>query len=173
MTPPVDLIEACLTSYAEAAPGTAGGWHLRPGESAAARKADLLATHELLERLAVQVGYECEGENPLIWTSRTAGKVFQFYPIASSIISRYVLGDAPVSPSRCVLVLPGSRSNLLAYKLKGDPRLAEAVASGWRFLKFRHLRELAKQADLTTAMLEGELSEDPPILESPVQMTIF
>ena len=172
-TPPVDLIEACLASYAEIAPAAAGGWHLRPGESAAARKADLLATRQLLERLAVHFGYECTGENPLMWTSRSEGEIFHFYPIASSIISRYVLGDEPVSPRRCVLVVPGSRSNLLAYKLKRDPRLAEAVASGWRFLKFRHLRDLAKRADLSPAMLEEELSEDPPILESPVQMTIF
>jgi hypothetical protein len=173
LTPPVDLIEACLASYAEVSQAAGSGWHLRPGESAAARKADLLATHRLIERMAVQLGYDCQGEIPLTWKSRTAGDVFQFYPIASSIISRYVLGDEPVSPRQCVLVVPGSRSNLLAYKLKRDPRLAEAVAKGWRFLKFRHLRDLAKRADLSPAMLEEEFSKDPPILESPVQMTMF
>ena len=173
MTPPIDLIEACLASYAEVSPAGSGCWHLRSGESAASRKADLLAARQLLERMAVHFGYECTGEIPLIWLNRTAGEVLQFYPIASSIILRYVLGDEPVDPHKCVLVAPGSRSNLLAYKLKRDPRLAEAVASGWRFLKFRHLRQLARRADLSPAMLEEGLEEDPPILENPVQMTIF
>jgi hypothetical protein len=173
LTPPIDLIETCLDSYAEVSPASSGGWHLRPGESAAARKADLLSTRQLIEGMATLCGYECQGEIPLIWHSHTAGDVFKFFPIASSIISRYVLGDEPVIPRRSILVLPGSRSNLLAYKLKRDPRLAEAVAGGWRFLKFRHLRELAKRADLSAAMLEKEFEEDPPILESPVQMTMF
>jgi len=173
LTPPVDLIEACLASYAEVSPAGSGCWHLRAGESAAARKADLLSTRQLIEGLASRFGYACTGENPLVWNNPGAGDVFQFYPLASSIISRYVLNDEPVIPPRRILVLPGSRSNLLAYKLKRDPRLAEAVASGWRFLKFRHLRQLARRADLSPAMLEEVFDEDPPILENPVQMTIF
>jgi hypothetical protein len=173
MTPPIDLIEACLASYAEVAPAVSGGWYLRSGESAASRKADLRSTHQLLEGMAVHLGYDCHGENPLIWSSGTSDEGFHFYPIASSIISRYVLSEETVSLHRCVLVLPGSRSNLLAFKLRRDPRLAEAVAKGWRFLKFRHLRQLAQRVDLSPAMLEELLDEDPPILESPTQMSIF
>jgi hypothetical protein len=84
-----------------------------------------------------------------------------------------VLKDEPLSPYKAVLVVPGSRSNLLAYKLKRDPHLAEAVAKGWRFLKFRYLRQLAEREDLSPVLWDELLDADPPILESPVQMTIF
>ncbi len=173
MTPPIDLVKTCLDSYAEVTPVPSGGWHLRSNESAASRKADLLFVRQLLARIADRLGYEWQGDHPLIWNDRTSGEVFRFYPLASSIISRYVLRDAPVTPSRCVLVIPGSRSNLLAYKLKRDPRLAEAVAKGWRFLKFRYLRQLAERSDLSASLWEELLGADPPILESPIQMTMF
>ena len=173
MTPAMDLIGAILDSYAEEMPASSDCWHLRAGESAAARKADLLSARQMLERIAGHFGYECQGENPLIWSSGAAGEVFRFYPVASSLISRYVLKDEPLSPFKAVLVVPGSRSNLLAYKLKRDPHLAEAVAKGWRFLKFRYLRQLAERDDLSPVLWDELLDADPPILESPVQMTIF
>jgi hypothetical protein len=173
MTPPIDLIKTCLDSYAEVTPVPFDCWHLRSNESAASRKADLLSVRQLLARIAERLSYEWQGELPLIWNDRTSVEVFRFYPIASSIISRFVLSDAPVTPHRCVLVVPGSRSNLLAYKLKRDPRMAEAVAKGWRFLKFRYLRQLAERADLSLSLWEELLGADPPILESPIQMTMF
>ena len=173
MTPSIDLVKTCLDSYAEVTPSSFNRWHLRSNESVASRKADLLSVRQLLARIAERLGYEWQGEQPLTWNDRTSGEVFRFYPITSSIISRFVLSDMLVTPHRCVLVVPGSRSNLLAYKLKCDPRLAEAVAKGWCFLKFRYLRQLAERADLSLALWEELLGADPPILESPFQMTMF
>ncbi len=178
LTPPIDLIRAVLDSYAETSSTNSNHWRLRSNESGAARKADLFAVRQLLARLAGRLGYQMQGDVPLIWwggrsITGSLNEIYRFYPIASSIISRYVLKETLIVPHRYVLVIPGSRAALLAYKLNRDPRLAEAVAKGWRFLKFRYLRQLAERADLTTALWEELLDGDPIILESPVQMSMF
>jgi hypothetical protein len=67
-----------------------------------------------------------------------------FFLFASSMIGRFVYSPPAIPVSKCILVLPGSRAGLLAYKLQRDPRLAEAAGSGWRFLKFRHVAGWAK-----------------------------
>jgi len=69
--------------------------------------------------------------------------------------------------------MPGSRSNLLAYKLHRDPHLAQAVASGWHFLKFRYLRQLAERMDLSRKSWEYLLEGDPPTWDEVTQMKIF
>jgi hypothetical protein len=104
--------------------------------------------------------------------------------MASSILSRYVLAAAANAAAQAVpeprrgqhvLVLPGSRARLVSYKLQRDPRLEQALnnpASPWRFLKFRHLREIAGQTDLTLAEWEALLDEDP-LTEEATQMQLF
>ena len=46
-------------------------------------------------------------------------------------------------PEKCLLVLPGGRAALAAYKQQRNPSLADAMR-GWRMLKFRLLRSLAR-----------------------------
>ena len=173
LTPPIDLIKACLSSYAENPSDLSTLWRLRPQENPAARKADLRAVNLLLQRISQRLGYQCQGESPIIWQAENGEAVYQFYPMASSTISRYVLSEPAFLPNRCILIIPGSRSNLLAYKLHRDPHLAQAVASGWHFLKFRYLRQLAERMDLSRKSWEYLLDGDPPTWDEVTQMKIF
>ncbi len=145
---------------------------MRPSESAPARKADLREVRELLETVGQALGYAIsERRSALVWEQEDVEPWF-FYPMASSIISRYLL---PASETgQHVLVLPGSRARLVSYKLHRDPRLEEAIQAGsrWRFLKFRHLRDIAARADLPTLNWEALLDEDP-LTEEATQMQLF
>ena len=166
LTPPQDLLRACLESYAEPT-GAPGAWRLRPQEAAAERRAHLKVVYQLLTRLGEQMGYPCSGESPLIWRG-----AYAFFPMASAIISRFVSAPQPLPPERCVLVFPGGRASLINVKLRRDPRLAQA-ARGWHLLKFRHLRDLSGRANLTPAAFADLLDADPPDWEDARQMKMF
>ncbi len=173
-TPTREFIHTCLQSYGDASSSLPEHWQLRPQELPTARRSDLSAARSGLEILANELGFHQQGENPVVWQD-AGGKVeFCFFLLASGIIGRYLLEPTPISPARCILVLPGSRANLVAYKIHHDPRLAEALEQGWRFLKFRLLRQLLDRSNLTRALFEEMLQADPPRWENEAtQMSIF
>lgn len=175
LTPSLELINACLESYAEVVPDQPGVWRLSSGETTTARRADLLEVHATLTQVGRHLGYKTvENGNSLVWQADTAippqGE-WRFFCIASSIISRFVLTAHTTPPERCVMVLPGSRARLLRMKLNRDPRLAKA-ALGWHFLKYRHLREIAARPEMSLPLWEALLDEDP-LTEDAHQMHLF
>ena len=172
LSPSMDLMRACLESYAEPIPNSSGAWRLRAGESSAERRTDLQEMRALLQKTGQQLGFTVSrpSESLIEWPPD-----WVFCLMASSIVSRFVLASPPGGFRQRVLALPGSRSRLLAYKLRRDPRLAEAM-QGWRILKFRHLREIGRQfeARQTVAMEEwlAVLSQDP-LTDEATQMPLF
>jgi hypothetical protein len=172
-TPSLDLIEACLDSYAELQPNLIRGWQLRSQENPNARRLEMQSVRSILENCGRRLDYIVSGDNPLVWQTVENKNAYHFYLLASSIISRYVLSSDEPDPKRSVLVLPGSRSKLLAYKLRKDPRLAEAAGAGWHFLKFRHLRQLNERIDLNRKLWDDLLDADQPLLEEATQMSMF
>lgn len=169
LTPPIELLDLLLESYGQRTSAEEDRWQLHPREKPETRRKDLLAIEATLKSLGQRLGFTISEDTPLAW--QEAGKTaYLFYTFASSIISRYVLSPPPIPARRCVLVLPGSRAKLLAYKLEKDPRLAEALESGWRILKFRHLRLIAGQPTLDRRRWEQSIDLDPPRWEDSGQM---
>jgi hypothetical protein len=72
-----------------------------------------------------------------------------------------------------VFVLPGSRSRLIAYRLREDPRLTSVLTGGWHFMKFRHLRRLAAMESLTLEVWENLLDGDPLLWEASDQTPLL
>jgi hypothetical protein len=172
LTPSSELVRACVESYGEPVHGQAGSWRLRSGETTSARKSDLQELRGALAKAAGRLGYAAlERGSQVIWQTSDGGEVWRFYLLASSIISRFVLGPPEGTPANCALVLPGSRARLLSLKLRRDPRLAEA-ADGWRMVKFRHLRAITAREDLTPERWSALLMEDP-LMEDATQMHLF
>jgi predicted RNA-binding Zn-ribbon protein involved in translation (DUF1610 family) len=185
LTPPADLVRACVESYGETIPGHAGdgpqsSWRMRENENSAARKADLQQVRASLARTGQQLGFTVkEQDHALIWEADGA-PAWRFYAMASSILSRYVLTALPSGGQR-VLLIPGSRAHLVRFKLRRDPRLAEALGDAetpnmlfppWRIIKFRHLREIASRVDLSLTTWELLLDEDP-LTDEATQMLLF
>ena len=93
-----------------------------------------------------------------------------FFVQASAVTER-VLRESEYPAEKTVLVIPGGRAGLLAYKLRRDPYLSERT-QGWRFLKFRHLRQLSEAALLSREGWDAQLASDP-IESSSGQMLMF
>jgi len=174
LTPSMELIRICLQSYGDASSTLPQHWQLRPQEAPAARRADLAAAHAGLDILAATLGFQAQGENPVIWKDPGGKEVYCFYLFASGIISKYLFWPGSIPPARSILVLPGGRANLVAYKIHHDPRLSACMSEGWRFLKFRLLRQLLDRKNLTLPVFEEMLQSDPPRWEEEAtQMSIF
>jgi hypothetical protein len=176
LTPSRDYINACLDSYAEeinALPGFPGKWQLHSRETPQTRKADIQEMISILTHIGTQAGFTIADHNPLIWMNASREKEYIFYIMASTIISRYVYSSGKEARHR-IIVLPGSRSRLLSYKLQNDRNLASLVEKGgWRFMKFRHIRALSHKKDLSPEVWLNLINLDPPMWEEAVQLTIF
>jgi hypothetical protein len=170
-TPELELIRVILESYAEISSQFPERWQLRPAEKTTARRADLKEASVLLADLAKQFGLLQQGENPLNWKDSSGRVVYTFHLGASSMVARYLTAPQAQNGQR-VIVLPGSRANLLAYKLQKDLRLARLLAP-WHVLKFRYLRQLAGRPDLTPELLRSLLDSDPPTWQNATQLSIF
>ncbi|MEA4910140.1 MAG: hypothetical protein VB089_21140 [Anaerolineaceae bacterium] len=172
-TPSPDLILAILESYAGSDPQDDTLWALRNEESPATRRADLDAVEKALAQVGQRLGCVVHKREPILWQDANGQPRYAFFPFASAVISRHVYAARPLAARQCVLVFPGSRAKLLAFKLQRDLRLAEAASDGWRYLKFRHLRQLETVDDLNLETWDTLLDKDPPGLDEVVQMTMF
>jgi len=172
LTPSSELIDAILTSYGQEI-GEGGKWQIRNEDKPRARRNDLEAIRQTLTQIGTNLGYTVEGERPLLWvdfqvSDRSSAEDEPpdemvravFYPIASTTIGE-ILRNNPYPPEKSIIVVPGSRSALLLYKMKRDAHLNQMAESGWRFLKFRLVYRLAKNPLLNRQNLNENLSLDP------------
>ena len=200
LTPDLELINVCLDSYAIQEPAESDRWFLRPQDAPSARRQDLETALAQLTTLAERLGYKMEGSPPM-WVDESGQTCYWFYTTASAVIGEIILGTGSISPSpsaRSIIILPGGRANLVAYKLRRDPRLRALCAAveaspnvnlpgefdlgqgfldkiaptGWRFLKFRHLRQILDNLLLTRLNLDELLAQDPLTYTAP-QMRLF
>lgn len=168
LTPSRALVQAVLDSYALE---TNGRWRLRPEDAPAARRTELQQMSALLETMGARLAYDvtCLQPNIILWQAN--GQVaYAFYLTASAIVGDFFI-RTPYPPEKCLLVLPGGRAGLLAYKLRRDPALRQASV-GWRFVKYRLLRALADAPLLSRETWEEQVTSDP-IEHTPGQMLMF
>ena len=72
------------------------------------------------------------------------------------------------------VALPGGRAGLLDFKLRRCPPWRSRLAwTGWEFVKFRHLRELAGQPGLSLAGFRARIGLDPIVTLPGQQLTLF
>jgi hypothetical protein len=168
LTPSKALVVAVLQSYGLE---EAGRWSLRDEDRAARRRAELKQMLGLIETIGERLGYKVEqlDQNACIWKEkRKIARVF--YLIASAMTGR-ILDENRHPREKCLLVLPGGRAGLLAYKENRDPRLRKRL-EGWNILKFRLLRSLAGIPVLNRQTFEEQLISDP-VEQSQGQMMMF
>ena len=181
-TPDPELVQVCLESYAEQQTDAGIGWKMRSQDAPVTRRADLQASQLLLIQLGERLGYrslqpesdEGKYKNPIVWMDRYGETRYRFYTIASAVLGEIIL-ESDVPPAESLVVLPGGRANLVAYKLQRDPRLGsvcEPNPNGWRFLKFRHLRWLIESPLTSRENFDEQLRLDPLTFTTP-QMRLF
>jgi hypothetical protein len=173
LTPEPSLVLLCLQSYGVEEGGI---WHLREEDDPARRAEEIEALRQDLEALGRRLRYRpARGRGwDLRWRER--GRDVYLFRLSATA----ALGDVVASPpvprgGRPCRVLPGGRAELLAEKLRRDPRLARIVwGNGWQFVKFRHLRRLiAEGVDRRTfaVMLGLDPATGPRGVQIPLMMT--
>ena len=168
LTPSKALVGAVLASYGLEENGR---WRLRDEDSPSQRRAELRKMADLVETIGKRLKYEIEqaGENVILWNENDQ-TVRVFYLLASALTGRILAGNQyPLE--KCLLVIPGGRAGLLAYKEKRDPKLRQRL-EGWRIIKFRLLRALADIPVLTRQTFEEQLISDP-VEQTQGQMMMF
>jgi hypothetical protein len=190
-TPDLELVQQCLDSYAELLPpgmedpAGSGQWRLRQAETPQRRRTDLAEMQLLLMQIGKRLGYTlvkpsnpkaAGARPPLVWQNQSGVTQYTFHLIASGVLGRIILpGNRRreyASGKRGVIVLPGSRAGWVEYRLLSDPRLRNAVENGWLLVKFRHVRWLAQNDNLSQDNLEELLALDP-LTNKDRQMTLL
>ncbi|MEP7358333.1 MAG: hypothetical protein ABI847_13890, partial [Anaerolineales bacterium] len=169
-TPERGFVLACLSAYA--VQDSSGLWQLRPEDLPAARAEEQASLLTALRTLAARQGFDATDGNPQVWREPCeAAADFQFVVLTSAVISPYLLEGIEMTGQR-FLVLPGGRAGLVEAKLRRDPRLRAALQNGnWTLVKYRQIRRMLLDANLTRTTLGPALAGDP--LEAMEQLALI
>lgn len=159
-TPGLDLVHICLDSYGIHTPPESDCWSLRPADTPTNRRTEINVIHDQIYRLAERMGYTAQGDSPILWLDGSNQPRYWFFINASAVFSEIILNSG-LPANQTLIVIPGSRANLVVYKLRRDPRMNQVAQAGWRFLKFRHLRWLLETPVLMESNFDEQLNADP------------
>lgn len=161
-TPENDLVLNCLSSYADLVDPHMHLWSLRDTETPAVRRADKQAILHSLKQIAQRLGYQVSGCDPLYWHEKNDPiPHYRIHVLTTAIISPCLTAiDKPAHTH--ILVIPGSRANLLAYKQQNNPLLDEGMGREFLVVKFRLVRDLEANPLLSRDLFKDLIHADPP-----------
>jgi hypothetical protein len=167
LTPSKAMIYSVLHSYAEK---ESGAWKLRPEDVASARRNEMNTMAAMIEIVGKRLNYSTRKEEKnLLWEENGQVK-YAFYVLASALIGR-AIAETPYLPEQAIIVIPGGRAALAAYKAQRDPTLAARMKT-YRLVKYRLLRNLVEVPVLTRETFEEQIASDP-LEKSKSQMLMF
>jgi hypothetical protein len=157
LTPSKGLVAAVLDSYAVF---ESSRWRLREEDRPSRRHADLREIGELIETIGTRLGYKTEHFDSKTSAWMENGRSMRVFYIVASALVRRILEEVKYPINQCILVIPGGRAGLLAYKEQRDPELQQRLAD-WCIIKFRHLRTLTSIPVLNRQTFEEQIRSDP------------
>ncbi|WKZ46103.1 MAG: hypothetical protein QY306_09810 [Anaerolineales bacterium] len=167
LTPSKAMIYAVLDSYAAR---EGASLKLRAEDVASARRSERETIIPMLELVGKRLGYVTSlVEKNHVWEENNSIQ-FAFYVLASALVGR-AIAETPYLPEQTILVIPGGRASLIAYKASRDPALAERLKN-YRLLKYRLLRAMLEVPVLTRETFEEQIASDP-LEKSKSQMMMF
>ncbi len=171
-TPTYDDLLNCLESYAELAEPGSHLWVLRDADLPAARKADIESMRQSLTTIGQTLAYTVKGDDPLFWFETGLEEpVYSFHILASAIVEKHIRCDQSTAQIK-ILLIPGSRANLLAYKEERDPVLKAALDRAYIIVKYRLVRDLEANPLLSRDLFREQILVDPPEFRSS-QLALF
>jgi len=167
LTPSKGMIYAVLKSYAEK---KGASWKLRSEDAASARRAELSRMSALIDSMGKRLKYKTRRQaNLLIWEE--AGRTIRIFSVLASAMVGRAMAESSHPPEQTLLVIPGGRAALVAYKAQRDAVLAERLKN-YRLVKYRLLRSLSEVPILTRETFEEQIAGDP-IEQIKGQMMMF
>ncbi len=140
-TPSPALVLACLNSYCT----HADGWHLNHHETASRRESDLQKISGYIQSIGESLGYETTIQSsPLLkvtWMQNPEEEQFEFFITQNACLGKYLSVEQPENTGQYIIA-PGSRANLIAFKLQNNLLFKEKFTGSFHFVKFRLIRKL-------------------------------
>jgi hypothetical protein len=165
MAPSKGLIYAVLNSYAEK---EGARWKLRAEDFASARREEVKSVFKNLAALGKRLKYQSSEEEKVLTWKEKGKTVRKFHVLASALLGRAMEN----ADEQTVLVIPGGRAALAAYKQMRDPSLAARIKK-YRLVKYRLLRALLEVPVLTRETFEEQIASDPVEESSTGQLMMF
>jgi len=167
LTPSKAMMYSVLLSYAERDGAT---WKLRAEDVASARRNELNTITAMLEVIGTRLNYSTRRQDKnFLWEQNNVVD-YAFYILASALVGR-AIAETPYRPEQTIIVIPGGRAGLAAYKAQRDPALAERLKN-YQLVKYRLLRNLVEVPVLTRETFEEQIASDP-LEKSKSQMMMF
>ncbi len=173
LTPDAGLVTTCLQAYGYETPD--GRWRLRPEDVEEARDAERLAIIAELQALGQRLGYRSLAPEPfdVAWFEGQEARGLFVVRWRAAVNEALALDISAAAP-RPYLVIPGGRAALVSYKLAHNPLWQRAVEEGgWRFIKYRHVRQLAAQDEVDEYQLRTIVGLDPIVEQEGAQIPLF
>jgi len=164
MTPSKGLVYAVLNSYAEK---DGSGWKLREEDLASTRRVEMKNIFDQLSEIGRRLNYVSTINDKVLTWNENGLTVKKFYLMASALVNRAM----EHADEHTVIVFPGGRAALAAYKQERDPSLRERLKR-YRLVKYRLLRSLLEVPILTRETFEEQIASDP-VEKSVGQMMMF
>src|SRR5687767_8593596 len=156
LTPSKAMIYSVLLSYAEKDGAT---WKLRAEDVASARRNELNTITAMLELIGTRLNYSTRSQDKnFLWEQNNVVD-YAFYILASALVGR-AIAETPYPPEKTIIVIPGGRAGLAAYKAQRDPALAGRLKH-YQLVKYRLLRNLVEVPVLTRETFEEQIASDP------------
>lgn len=134
---------------------------------AAARREEMTNILKQLEVIGGRLNYKTHREDKSIIWEEDGKRVRSFYVLASALISRGLEN----ADEQTVIVIPGGRAALAAYKQQRDPALGSQLKRR-KVVKYRLVRALFELPILTRETFEEQIASDP-VEQSEGQMMMF
>jgi hypothetical protein len=161
------MIHAALSSYAVQQDSV---WILRSEDTPEARGRDLRAVSDAIHSIGRRLDYTPRAQADLIFWDEGKRPALAFLVLASACLGG-ALASIDLATRDLIVVIPGGRAALVAYKVQRDPSFAETLKA-FRLVKFRLLRALAQFPVLTRDSFEEQISGDP-VEQTRGQMMMF
>ena len=165
-TPDYNFIKECLESYCDPDSIKSGYAKIRTQDLPEVRQIGVMSMRSSLKMIGISLGFSIENEQPIIWREISGELAYVFYILTNAAFGRIIFTN-PFPAKHSFIVIPGSRSHLTTYKLKHNSRLRIETETGWRFLKFRHIRRLVDAQVINRENLIEQLEIDPLSEDDP------
>jgi hypothetical protein len=165
------FLQRLISSYCEPHPDSQHQYKLNAQEYIQARKYDIQQMKHLIHSMGLKLGFNVQGDYPITWVSNQINPNYKFFITASSIISQFKSKSEP-DDFETVIVFPGSRAELLSYKLKNDPVYHQNFEK-YHFVKYRHLRTISETPGMNFKTWVQILDSDPAVWQEANQPVLF
>jgi hypothetical protein len=173
LTPDAALVSTCLHAYGRQP--TPGYWELRKEDLSDARRSERQQIIASLLALGQRLGYRAGPWEPFdaAWFEADRPRAAFTVRWQAAVSEALALGTRAAGANP-YLVLPGGRAALVSYKLAHNPLWQEQVDEvGWRFIKYRHIRQLVAQAEVSEYTLRTIVGLDPIVERESAQIPLF